>query len=85
MRDSSRKKPVADPGLVPGTNRGTWVFGGGMDTGSAVRLFRIPIGFRAGVRDFRSGSPRYRTSGGGELQDNVVMTGGLLLRFRSPE
>ena len=75
------KKPVAAPGFVPGTNTGTFLFGGGVDTRTVVRVLRIPIGFRAEVRDFYSGSPSYNQSVRGSLQNNVVLTGGLLIRF----
>lgn len=75
------KKPAAAPGFVPGTNTGTFVFGGGVDTRTVVRVFRIPIGFRAEVRDFYSGSPNYNESVRGRLQNNVVFTGGLLIKF----
>jgi hypothetical protein len=74
------KKPVAAPGFVPGTNTGTFVFGG-VDTRTVVRVLRIPIGFRAEVRDFYSGSPNYNQSVRGSLQNNVVLTGDLLIRF----
>lgn len=75
------KKPVSAPGFVPGTNTGTLVFGGGVDTRPVLRVFRVPIGFRAEVRDFYSGSPNYNQPVSGSLQHNVVFTGGLLLKF----
>lgn len=75
------KKPAGAPGFVPGTNTGTVEFGGGVDTRTVVRILRIPIGFRAEVRDFYSGSPNYNQSVRGSLQNNVVFTGGLLIRF----
>jgi len=75
------KRPIADPSFVPGTNTGTLVYGGGLDTRPVVRLWRIPIGFRAEVRDFYSGSPNYDQAGKGGLQHNVVFTGGLLIKF----
>src|SRR5439155_11106847 len=53
------KKPTDGPSFVPGTNTGTFVFGGGVDTRTVLQVFRIPIGFRAEVRDFYSGSPNY--------------------------
>lgn len=75
------KKPVNAPGFVQGTNTGAVVFGGGLDTRAILHVFRIPIGFRAEVRDFYSGSPDYNQSVRGGLQHNVVFTGGLLLKF----
>ena len=75
------KKPVSAPGFVPGTNTGTLVFGGGIDTSTAFRVLRVPIGFRAEVRDFYSGSPNYNQPAGGSLQHNVILSGGLLVKF----
>jgi hypothetical protein len=75
------KKPTAVPSFVPGTNTGTFVFGGGVDTRTVVHVFRIPIGFRTEVRDFYSGSPNYNRPVRGSLQNNVVFTGGLLIKF----
>jgi hypothetical protein len=56
-------------------------FGGGIDTGPIVHVLRIPIGFRVEVRDFYSGTPTYNQKINNSLQNNVVYTGGLLLRF----
>jgi hypothetical protein len=67
--------------FAPGTNTGTFVFGGGVDTHTIVRVLRIPIGLRAEVRDFYSGSPNYNRTVRGSLQHNVVFTGGLLIKF----
>jgi hypothetical protein len=75
------KKPTDVPSFVPGTNTGTFVFGGGVDTRTVLQFFRIPIGFRAEVRDFYSGSPSYNQPVRGSLQNNVAFTGGLLIRF----
>ena len=75
------KKPVADPTFVRGTNSGTLVYGGGVDTRPLVRVFHIPIGFRTEVRDLYSGSPNYNQTVRGDLQHNVVFTGGFLIKF----
>ena len=75
------KKPTAEPSFVPGTNTGTFVFGGGVDTRTVLHVFRVPIGFRVEVRDFYSGSPDYNQQVRGSLQNNVVFTGGLLIKF----
>jgi hypothetical protein len=75
------KKPTAEPSFVPGTNTGTFVFGGGVDTRTVLHVFRVPVGFRAEVRDFYSGSPDYNQQVRGSLQHNVVFTGGSLIRF----
>src|SRR5215467_10703366 len=44
-----------------------------------IRVLRISIWFRAEVRDFYSGSPNYNQVVRGNLQNNVVLTGGLLV------
>jgi hypothetical protein len=75
------KKPTAEPSFVPGTNTGTFVFGGGIDSRTVLHVFRVPIGFRVEVRDFYSGSPDYNQQVHGSLQNNVVFTGGLLIKF----
>lgn len=66
---------------------GALEFGGGVDTKPLVRLKGIPvvrkfnIGARLEVRDFYSGQPNYGVSTKSNFQNNVVFTGGLLLRF----
>lgn len=74
-------RPTAASSFVPGTNTGALVYGGGVDTRPILRVFHIPIGFRAEVRDFYSGSPNYNQLAKGDLQHNVVFTGGLLIKF----
>ena len=75
------KAPTAAPSFKPGTNTGTFVFGGGVDTRPLVRVLKIPIGFRIEVRDFYSGLPNYNQKVTGNLQNNLAFTGGLLIRF----
>lgn len=75
------KAPTAAPSFKPGTNTGTYVFGGGVDTRTVVHVLKIPIGFRIEVRDFYSGLPNYNQKIAGNLQNNVAFTGGLLIRF----
>lgn len=75
------KRPVADPAFVPGTNTGAVEFGGGIDTRAVLHVWKFPIGFRVEVRDFYSGSPNYNQPLNGNQQNNVVFTGGLLLKF----
>lgn len=67
-------RPAAVPSFATGTNTGTAVFGGGIDSRPIVRVFKIPIGFRVEVRDFYSGSPNYNQPVDGN-QINVVFTG----------
>jgi hypothetical protein len=73
--------PANTPSFRPGTNTGTFVFGGGLDTRPILHLLRIPIGFRVEIRDFYSGQPNYNQKTTGNLQNNVAFTGGLLIRF----
>jgi hypothetical protein len=75
------KAPTAAPSFRPGTNTGTFVFGGGVDTRTVVHVLRIPIGFRIEVRDFYSGLPNYNQKVTGNLQNNLTFNGGLLIRF----
>lgn len=75
------KAPAATPSFKPGTNTGTFVFGGGVDTRTLVHVLKIPIGFRVEVRDFYSGLPNYNQKVTGNLQNNLAFTGGLLIRF----
>jgi hypothetical protein len=66
---------------------GTLEFGGGLDTKPVVHLKGIPligslpIGGRVEVRDFYSGQPNFGVRTDGTRQNNIVLTGGLLLRF----
>jgi hypothetical protein len=75
------KAPTAASSFKPGTNTGTFVLGGGVDTRTVIHLLKIPIGFRLEVRDFYSGLPNYNVRVTGNLQNNVAFTGGLLIRF----
>ncbi len=73
--------PTGSTSFQPGTNTGTFEFGGGIDTRNVVRLLRIPIGFRFEVRDFYSGVPNYNRQINASRQNNVAFTSGLLIRF----
>jgi hypothetical protein len=64
-----------------GRNSGTFEFGGGVDTHTVFRVVKIPIGFRLEVRDFYSGLPNYNVKVTGNLQNNVALTAGLLIKF----
>ncbi len=74
-------KPTTVPLFRQGTNTGTFVFGGGVDTRTVVHVLRIPIGFRFEVRDFYSGQPNYNVAVTGGMQNNIALKGGLLLKF----
>jgi hypothetical protein len=72
----------APPGaLRVATNTGALEFGGGIDTAPVRRVWKIPIGFRVEVRDFYTGQPNYNLPVSGNLQHNIVFTGGLLVGF----
>jgi hypothetical protein len=72
----------APPGGIRGaTNTGGLEFGGGVDTGTVHRIWKIPVGFRLEVRDFYTGQPNYNVPISGSMQHNVVFTGGLLIKF----
>jgi hypothetical protein len=73
--------PPAASSFRRGTNTGTLVFGGGIDTRTVVHVLRIPIGFRIEVRDFYSGLPNYNQKVTAHLQNNLAFNGGLLIRF----
>ena len=66
---------------------GTLEFGGGVDTRPLIQfkgvplLKNLPVGGRFEVRDFYSGQPHYGVDTHGALQNNLVFTGGLLIRF----
>jgi hypothetical protein len=68
-------------GLRAATNTGALELGGGVDTAQVARVWKIPIGFRLEVRDFYTGQPNYNSALSGNLQHNVVFTGGLLVGF----
>ena len=67
--------------LRAATNTGALEFGGGIDTSPVRRVWKIPIGFRLEVRDFYTGQPNYNLPVSGNLQHNIVFTGGLLVGF----
>jgi hypothetical protein len=73
--------PQGNPAFSPGTNTGTLVFGGGIDTRPVVRVLGLPIGFRVEVRDFYSGLPKYDQTNQNHRQHNLAFTGGLLVSF----
>jgi hypothetical protein len=68
-------------------NTGTLEFGGGVDTRRLIQfkgvplLKNLPIGGRLEVRDFYSGQPHYGIDTLGDFQNNLVFSGGLLIRF----
>jgi hypothetical protein len=75
-------KQRQDGTAIPRINagRGSLQFGGGVDFRTPVKLL-FPIGVRAEVRDFYSGVPDFRTTAPGGLQHNLIISGGLVVRF----
>jgi opacity protein-like surface antigen len=68
-----------NPGSI-GTNAGALQLGGGLDFRTGVKVV-LPLDLRVEVRDFYSGRPNYNFATGGSGQHNVVVSGGLVLRF----
>jgi hypothetical protein len=86
--DFSPASPRAGSVDVKGQGKsGTLEFGGGVDTRPLIHLKGfpllkdLPIGGRFEVRDFYSGQPHYGVETSGNFQNNVALTGGLLIRF----
>jgi hypothetical protein len=81
----ARYAEATPPGLATafkaGTNTGALEIGGGVDTHVILHVLRVPIGFRFEVRDFYAGLPNYNLPVSGSLHNNVVFTGGLLIKF----
>lgn len=79
--DESADRIDGTPNTSPtGTNRGAIQFGGGIDIRTPIKIL-FPIGLRAEVRDFYSGSPNYNVSTDTGFQHNVVFSGGLVVHF----
>jgi hypothetical protein len=76
------KPPTAsvDP-FAQGTGSSTIELGAGFDTQPVTHLADFPIAFRVEVRDFYSGLPDYGQSLVHSKQHNVVLGGGLVVRF----
>jgi opacity protein-like surface antigen len=76
------KPPTAtvDP-FTPGTGRSTIEMGAGFDTQPVTHIAGFPIAFRVEVRDFYSGLPNYGQGLVKSHQHNVILGGGLVVRF----
>jgi hypothetical protein len=70
---------TANP-FATGTNKGALQFGGGVDLRSPFRLL-LPVSFRGEIRDFYSGQPLLNAISSGSGQHNVLISGGLVLKF----
>ena len=76
------KPPTAtvDP-FTQGTGRSTLEMGAGFDTQPVTHIAGFPIAFRVEVRDFYSGVPNYGQSLVRSKQHNMILGGGLVVRF----
>jgi hypothetical protein len=63
-----------------GTNKGALQYGGGADFKTPFHIL-IPVILRAEVRDFYTGQPRLNIVRSGSGQHNVIISGGIVLRF----
>ena len=63
-----------------GTNKGALQFGGGVDFKTPFRI-PFPLVLRGEIRDFYSGQPRLNIVRTGNGQHNVIISGGIVLRF----
>jgi hypothetical protein len=63
-----------------GTNKGALQFGGGVDFRTPFKIL-VPLVFRGEIRDFYSGQPRLNIARPGNGQHNVIISGGIVLRF----
>jgi hypothetical protein len=63
-----------------GTDAGTVQFGAGVDLDTGISIL-VPIGLRLEVRDFYAQRPNYNATVSESFQHDVVVSGGLVLRF----
>ena len=63
-----------------GTNKGALQYGGGADFKTPWKIL-FPLVFRGEVRDFYSGQPRLNVSRPTGGQHNIILSGGIVLRF----
>jgi len=63
-----------------GTNKGALQYGGGVDFKTPLHI-PFPLVFRGEIRDFYSGQPRLNLVRSGNGQHNVLVSGGIVLRF----
>ena len=76
------KPPTASlNGFSQGIGRATLEMGAGFDTQPVTHLAGFPIAFRVEVRDFYSGLPNYGQDLVHSKQHNVILGGGLVVRF----
>lgn len=76
------KPPTASiNAFAQGTGRSTIEMGAGFDTQPVTHIAGFPIAFRVEVRDFYSGLPNYGQDLVKSKQHNVILGGGLIVRF----
>src|SRR5258708_39344363 len=63
-----------------GTNRGALQYGGGADFKTPFKM-RFPLVLRGEIRDFYTGQPRLNVLRSDNGQHNVIVSGGIVLRF----
>ena len=63
-----------------GTNKGALQYGGGADFKTPLRIL-LPLAVRLEARDFYSGQPRLNVARTSSGQHNVIVSGGLVVRF----
>jgi len=63
-----------------GTNKGALQYGGGVDFKTPFKI-PVPLVLRGEIRDFYSGQPRLNIARPGKGQHNVIISGGIVLRF----
>lgn len=78
----NEKPPTASVNaFAQGTDRATIEMGAGFDTQPVTHIAGVPIAFRVEVRDFFSGVPNYGQDLVKSKQHNVILGGGLIVRF----
>jgi hypothetical protein len=63
-----------------GTNKGALQYGGGVDFKTPFKI-PLPLVFRGEIRDFYTGQPRLNVVRSGSGQHNVIVSGGIAVRF----
>jgi hypothetical protein len=63
-----------------GTNKGALQYGGGADFKTPLKIL-VPLALRVEVRDFYTGQPRLNVARTTIGQHNVIVSGGLVVRF----
>lgn len=66
--------------LKPGTNKGALQYGGGVDFKTPVKI-PLPVAFRGEIRDFYTGQPRLNIVRSENGQHNILVSGGIVLKF----